>query len=527
VFLLWEKLPKDQKELYKKLITNFASLSEAFAQKSEDKENIVPPIVNSKFQETAFQKSFDAIGEDIGNTSYDASIDHIDDKIKRRFLIGIKTFGLSSGDQKIAQFKAVSADQWTEIIDKIKENSKGLTSKKDINKINHDLYLTLAKKIAVVRNSRIQSSEENIKGFNNRDYPSGSSKVFVEAVYHVLMPTPKNSKPEVLVGETTYTPIDLESIIIDGCTGIRNPTNFTFHDVNHCYKYTSADSQLLMSFNNKSIVLEKWPVTYVKDAFKFFENMSIDNLKYKVVSTRSKIAESHSWYIDIKPYSGYNAFYGQSKMARKNKCREKRIKKFEDDYSNVIAKKDLDYIVDHLKILLLNNWTTEVDKDKMVSIRLELMQFVNQFYNQKVKNDIGSMVYRPANELELRIPKSDKFHQQYPSFFVKNIFIPGSNKYVTNKESRTFKLMFLPSKDVIDAYVNQQSRKAIESIGSQKILGKWILRDIFQLKEYEPLTYNKLNEIGINGIRFTKRNDHIELQFIWIDPENEPDDIWK
>lgn len=58
-------------------------------------------------------------------------------------------------------------------------------------------------------------------------------------------------------------------------------------------------------------------------------------------------------------------------------------------------------------------------------------------------------------------------------------------------------------------------------------MGKWILRDIFQLKEYEPLTYNKLNQIGINGIRFTKRNDHIELQFIWIDPENEPDDIWK
>nr|WP_057737483.1 hypothetical protein [Liquorilactobacillus uvarum] len=518
---MWGQLPNDQKELYERLITNFASLSEAFAQKTEDEESIVPPIVNSKFQETAFQKSFNATGEDIGNTSYDASIDHIDDKIKKRFLIGIKTFGLNSGDQKIAQFKAISADQWTEIIDKIKENSKGLSTKKDINKINHDLYLSLAKKIATVRNSRIRSSEENIKGFKNRDHIS------VEAVYHVLMPTPKNNKPEILVGETTYMPIDLESIAIDGCTGVRNPTNFIFHDINHCYKYTSADSQLLMSFNNKNMVLEKWPVTYVKDAFKFFENMSEDNLKRRAVPVKTKISESHSWYIEIKPYSGYNAFYGQSKMGRENEYREKRIKKFENDYSDIISKKNLDYIIDRLKVLLLKKWTTKEDKDRMVTIRLELMHFITQINNQKIKKDVGSMVYRPADELEIRIPKSTQFHQQYPNFFVKNIFISGSKKYVRDKELRTFKLMFLPSNDVINAYVNQQNRKAIESVGSQKILGKWILRDVFQLKEYEPLTYNKLNEIGINGIRFIKKSDHIELQFIWIDSENEPDDIWK
>ena len=451
VFLLWGQLPNYQKELYERLITNFASLSEAFAQKTKDEKSIVPPIVNSKFQETAFQKSFNATGEDIGNTSYDASIDHIDDKVKKRFLIGIKTFGVNSGDQKIAQFKAISADQWTEIIDKIKENSKGLSTKKNINKINHGLYLKLAKKIATVRNSRIKSSEENIKGFNNRDHIS------VEAVYHVLMPTPKNNQPEILVGETTYMPIDLESITIDGCTGVRNPTNFIFHDINHCYKYTSADSQLLMSFNNKYIVLEKWPVIYVKDALIVFENTNAEDLKQRVVPMNTKMAESHSWYIEIKPYSGYNAFYGQSKLKRKNKYREKRINKLKNNYSNIIPEKKLNYIVDHLKVLLLNKWPTTADKDKMVPIRLELMHFITQINNQEIKNDIGSMVYRPADELEIRIPKSTQFHQQYPNFFVNNIFIPGSKQYISDKELRTFKLMFLPSNDVINAYVNQQS----------------------------------------------------------------------
>lgn len=71
---MWFTLDKAEKAKYKNLITNFASLSEAFSQKSEDINTTVAPIVNSKFQETVFQKSFGAIGEDIANTSYDASL---------------------------------------------------------------------------------------------------------------------------------------------------------------------------------------------------------------------------------------------------------------------------------------------------------------------------------------------------------------------------------------------------------------------------------------------------------------------
>ncbi|QWL82413.1 hypothetical protein SKZB199_0619 [Streptococcus sp. ZB199] len=60
---MWENLKHEQKEKYKTLIINFASLSEAFSQKAEaedfnDRESYVAPIVNSKFQETVFQKLF-------------------------------------------------------------------------------------------------------------------------------------------------------------------------------------------------------------------------------------------------------------------------------------------------------------------------------------------------------------------------------------------------------------------------------------------------------------------------------------
>lgn len=63
---MWHNLPTNQKDEYKRLILAFSSLTEMFIQKSID-DNILPmPIINSKFQETIFQKVFKATAEDIG-----------------------------------------------------------------------------------------------------------------------------------------------------------------------------------------------------------------------------------------------------------------------------------------------------------------------------------------------------------------------------------------------------------------------------------------------------------------------------
>ena len=55
--------------------------------------------------------------------------------------------------------------------------------KEAADKENYQRYEELARKIATLRNQRIESSKAQIKGFN-------SDSVNVEAVYHVLMPTP-------------------------------------------------------------------------------------------------------------------------------------------------------------------------------------------------------------------------------------------------------------------------------------------------------------------------------------------------
>lgn len=507
---MWTDLPEIERKQYEKLILNFASLSEAFAQKEENDDSIVAPIVNSKFQETAFQKCFNAYAEDIANTSYDASIN----ARTKKYLIGLKTFGFKSGDQKIAQFKSIagSAD-WINLIDSIKKNAHGLTSKEEINNANKDLYLELAKKIAQVRNERIESSKKNLRGFKLDNVP-------VEAVYHVLMPSPKNEQPIISVGEISYSPIDVENIKILGCTTPQTPQNFAFTDRKHEYKWTSADSQLLMKFHNAEIVLEKWPVRYVDDAFEFFENMGRKQEVDRI--------ESHSWRLKIEPYSGFNAFMGQPKMARKDGYREKKINHLIQAYANQLSTTQLFMLKDYLRKLLLNNWNTDDKKDCMVRLRQKMMEYVDTLNIPSLTEAVQKMAYRPNDEFELRIPSAWEFHHHYPHFFTdKKLFQPNTHKCIENKDERTFKLRFIPSGDEISAYINQDSGKAIESVGTQSTLGSWVLREVFQLKPYEPLTENRLNEMGINAVRLTKRDGAIELSFIWIDPGNLPDDIWE
>lgn len=506
---MWNKLSHENRNQYKKLITNFSSLSEAFAQKEEGEDTIVAPIVNSKFQETAFQRCFNAYAEDIANTSYDASINDGENK----YLVGIKTFGLRSGDQKIAQFKSIaSTSEWSELITEIRHNAEGLTSKEKINEANRDLYISLATKIANVRNERIKSSEENLRGFELHD---GT----VEAVYHVLMPSPKNTTPEIFVGETDYKPIDIDNITIIGCTSAKNPQNFTFTDGIHEYKWTSADSQLSMKFHNPDIVLETWPVNYVDDAFSFFENMNHQ------VPTRP---ESYAWKIEVKPFSGFNAFYGQSKMSRQNNCRENWIESLIEKYEDQLRPLELQTIRNSLEELLLRHWNTTAEKIQMATIRNEFVDYLDSLNNEKLSKDIKTKIYRPSNEFELRIPNSRKFHLQHPGFFTdRTILNPDSKRCIGTKDERTFKLRFMPSANEVNAYITEDNGKAIESIGSQGILGEWVYRNVLQLAPYEVLTDKKLAEVGINGVRLTKRDGAIDLSFIWIDDNNKPDDYWK
>lgn len=75
--------------------------------------------------------------------------------------------------------------------------------------------------------------------------------------------------------------------------------------------------------------------------------------------------------------------------------------------------------------------------------------------------------------------------------------------------------MIVPTKEVLSAKVCQENSKALMT-DPNKALSDWLLRKILKLKEGEPATIEKLNELGLDSVIITK-----------IDEENFKIDIMK
>lgn len=107
---------------------------------------------------------------------------------------------------------------------------------------------------------------------------------------------------------------------------------------------------------------------------------------------------------------------------------------------------------------------------------------------------------RHANEVYIPIPQW--IHKRYPGFFP------------PRDESFDLKL---PNGEMISAKVCQDNSKALMSNPNIK-LGKWILRDILQLKEGELVTYDKFQEIGLDSVVIYKHEDgSYEIDFTKLD----------
>lgn len=96
---------------------------------------------------------------------------------------------------------------------------------------------------------------------------------------------------------------------------------------------------------------------------------------------------------------------------------------------------------------------------------------------------------RHPNEIYIPYPAEDRRRSQG--------FFPGRDEI--------FKLK-LPDGNIIDAKVCQQDCKAIMS-NPNKVLGEWLLRNVFGLPEWTVLTYDMLLEFGIDSVIFTKHGE--------------------
>ena len=108
---------------------------------------------------------------------------------------------------------------------------------------------------------------------------------------------------------------------------------------------------------------------------------------------------------------------------------------------------------------------------------------------------------RTRNTNEVYIPIPSWIHKKFPEFF------PDRDK--------TFELT-LPNRSVMNASLCQDGSKALMSNPNLK-LGEWLLRDVLNLKEKELLTYEKLQEIGLDSVVVYKiDNEHYDIDFTKI-----------
>lgn len=100
---------------------------------------------------------------------------------------------------------------------------------------------------------------------------------------------------------------------------------------------------------------------------------------------------------------------------------------------------------------------------------------------------------RPRDDNEIYIPIPAWIHVSFPNFF------PGRDEPF---------ILLLPNGNELSAKLCQAGSKALMSNPNLE-LGKWLLREVMNLKEKELLTYEKLQVIGIDSVEVYKISDKI------------------
>lgn len=146
-------------------------------------------------------------------------------------------------------------------------------------------------------------------------------------------------------------------------------------------------------------------------------------------------------------------------------------KSYNNDFNSIITEKTIKYPHIYLKLYSYKG------KERFVPEKSGLNQW----------NAAG----RTRDPDELYIPISREDHRKAPDF------LPQRDTPFSLK---------LPNGEIICAKVCQQDSKALMS-NPNKLLGKWLLRDVFNLKKQELLTYDMFEKVGVDSVLIQKINN--------------------
>ena len=205
---------------------------------------------------------------------------------------------------------------------------------------------------------------------------------------------------------------------------------------------------------------------------------------------RIKNIKSNKWSISFSDWKNEYSFLTSKSTLTKRFLTDPVI----FDFSVEIIENPLDELN---KLLAKNTLVFETETPIKETIYLPLygnnqLVFEKSWLNQR--NAWGRK--RHPNEVYIPIPA--EIHKNFPTFF------PDRDTPFNLK---------LPNWIIMRSKVCQDWGKALMSY-SNKELWQWILRDVLKLAEWELLTYEKLQNLGIDSVRIDKiDNDNFEINF--------------
>lgn len=185
---------------------------------------------------------------------------------------------------------------------------------------------------------------------------------------------------------------------------------------------------------------------------------------------------------------------------RYNYSKSTLFKKFECD--NIVLENEIEILNDPFELLTTIDFEKLTVEDNNVDnyIILPLYSTQNGKVPERSQLNQWNAKGRPRNENEVYIPIPAQIRSIKPEFF------PPRNTCFD---------LILPSGKVLNSKICQDNNKALMS-NPNKDLGKWLLRDVFELEVRELLTKEHLEIAGIDSVMVTKIDDTYYIDFTEI-----------
>lgn len=320
--------------------------------------------------------------------------------------------------------------------------------------------IELVKKIAEYRNERIRVTKK-LHGIN-------------QMIYHVVKRVPNMMQ----ILECAFDYIDIDSIKLIPNRGNNNNTYFT--DGKHTYHFSVSKNTLYMIFDDLEL-LDSFEVGIMDDPYMF-----LLSLTQRIPSGRLPIDFVHEQgqVIETSPTAAEERV-----MAKPMLCLPLYSRRGANKEKFVAEKSGL------------NQWngvrTSNRKKKDGTIVHIQTLRDPNEFYIPYLTED-------RARNADFFPPRDTSFDLRLPDGTV--ISAKVCQEAFKKMPEAQYQLLSDEERALEDQ--RRATGKAIMS-NPNKVLGEWLLRDVFELEEGTVVTYEMLEKFGVDSVIFTK-NDELD-----------------